>query len=136
MLSGRYVTDKLSRHWSQNKSGYCCLPGCTGQVIGSLDHIMLSCPALSMTRSSLIDLSLSVASESNLISDIITSAISDPSVMNVMQFLLDCSSLPAVQRLKQSSNHHFISRLFYLTRTWCYSIHRARMTKLGLFQYI
>ena len=35
MLSGRYVTDKLSRHWSQNKSGICSLPGCTGQAIGS-----------------------------------------------------------------------------------------------------
>ena len=136
MLSGCYVTDKLSRHWSQNKSGICSLLGCTGQAIGSLDHIMLFCPALSTTRISLINLSLSVALESNLISDIITSAINDPSVKNVMQFLLDCSSLQAVQRLKQNSNHHLISRLFYLTRTWCYSIHRARMTKLGLFQYI
>ena len=136
MLSGRYVTDKLSRHWSHNKSGICCLPGCSGQETGSLEHLMLFCPALSTTRSSLLDLSLSVASESNLISDIILSAINEPSVEIRMQFLLDCSSIPAVQRLKQSSNHHFISRLFYLTRTWCYSIHRARMTKLGLFQYL
>ena len=136
MLSGRYVTDKLSRHWSQNKSGICCLPGCSGQDLGSLEHIMLFCPALSITRSSLLDLSLSVASESNLISDIIFSAINNPSVEILMQFLLDCSCIPAVQRLKQNNYHNFISQLFYLTRTWCYSIHRARMTKLGLFQYI
>ena len=35
MVSGRYVTDKLSRHWTQNKAGICSIPTCTGQDIGS-----------------------------------------------------------------------------------------------------
>ena len=28
MLSGRYLTDKLQRHWTHNKAGACLLPGC------------------------------------------------------------------------------------------------------------
>ena len=46
MLSGRYPTDKLVRHWSRNKSGVCLLPGCSGSALGSLEHILLQCPTL------------------------------------------------------------------------------------------
>ena len=41
MLSGRYITDNLSRHWNQNKLGLCIIPGCTGDDVGSLEHYLL-----------------------------------------------------------------------------------------------
>ena len=48
MLSVCYVTDKLSRHWNQNKLGLLCtIPGCTGDETGFLEHYLLCCPALS-----------------------------------------------------------------------------------------
>ena len=50
MLSGRYVTDQLSRYWTTNKAGLCTIPGCTDQAPGSLEHLLLLCPALSDTR--------------------------------------------------------------------------------------
>ena len=51
MLSGRYPTDQLSRHWNQqNRAGYCLLQGCSGKAEGSLEHIILHCPALLSTR--------------------------------------------------------------------------------------
>ena len=51
MLSGRYRTDHLVRHWSKtNPTGLCRLPGCTGDMIGDLQHILLYCPALKDTR--------------------------------------------------------------------------------------
>ena len=50
MLSGRYRTDRLSRHWTKdNPNGYCRLPGCHDQV-GDLQHILLSCTALTESR--------------------------------------------------------------------------------------
>ena len=51
MLSGRYRTEKLCSHWSNNKSGY-CLSGCSSQV-EDLSHILLDCPSLSKTRNTL-----------------------------------------------------------------------------------
>ena len=41
MLSGRYPTDKLVRHWSKNKSCVCLLLGCSGSALGSLEHLLL-----------------------------------------------------------------------------------------------
>ena len=47
MLSGRYRTDRLARHWSKtNPSGLCLLPDCDGDSIGSLEHY---CQALKQT---------------------------------------------------------------------------------------
>ena len=39
MLSGRYLTDKLQRHWTMNKTGVCLLPTCSPPAEGSLEHI-------------------------------------------------------------------------------------------------
>ena len=54
MLSGRYLTDRLQRHWTQNKSGKCLLPNCLPEAEGSLEHLLLHCPALSHTRSGVL----------------------------------------------------------------------------------
>ena len=46
MLSGRYRTELLARHWSSNKNGFCLSPSCTAaQVQESLKHILLWCPS-------------------------------------------------------------------------------------------
>ena len=135
MLSGRYVTDRLSRHWTQNKSGTCSIPGCSGQDLGSLEHLLLYCPALSDTRDKMLRLCQAVASEHEHLHFIISSVLSSQSEATVMQFLLDCSPFPAVVYLKQDSLSPLLERLFYVTRTWCYSMHRSRMTKLGLNQF-
>ena len=135
MLSGRYVTDKLSRYWTQNKAGICSIPTCTGQDIGSLEHLLLFCPALSDARESMVELWQAVATEHQELHSIIYSVLSGQTVETFVQFLLDCSCFPAVIRLKQNSGLQLVSRLFYLTRSWCHSMHRSRMNKLGLLQY-
>ena len=57
MISGRYCTDKLARHWSsRNPSGLCLLPGCDGLHVGSLEHILLHCQALADVGSGVINL--------------------------------------------------------------------------------
>ena len=124
MLSGRYVTDQLSRHWTDNKTGVCSLPTCTGQEIGSLEHLLLFCPALSETRIRVIGLCLSVASEHEELEKIIYTCLFSQNV-----------NVQPVIKLKQASCLNLIKRLFYITRSWCYAIHRSRMNKLGLLEY-
>ena len=46
MLSGRYLTDKLQRHWTSNQVGECLLPRCNPPSAGTLEHLLLFCPAL------------------------------------------------------------------------------------------
>ena len=71
MLSGRYLTDRLQRHWTQNKSGKCLLPNCLPAAEGSLEHLLLFCPALSTTRSKLLSLCAKTATEDDKLSEII-----------------------------------------------------------------
>ena len=137
MLSGRYVTDQLARHWRGNSSGMCTTPSCPGTEVGSLEHLLLFCPALEQERTQIKTLCSNIALESNDLHTIIHSVMcTDTSVDTVIQFLLDCSSLPAVIRARQALGDLIIDRLFYLTRTWCYTMHRSRMIKLGLQQYV
>ena len=56
MLSGRYLTDKLQRHWTMNKTGVCLLPTCSPPAEGSLEHILLHCPAVSETCAKILKL--------------------------------------------------------------------------------
>ena len=135
MLSGRYVTDQLSRHWTTNVAGICSLPGCSGKDLGSLEHLLLSCPSLNDTRSRIVELWLSVADTQTVFRDIILSVMYDQDVETVIQFLLDCSCFPAVVSLIQRFGSQYVFPLFHLTRSWCYSVHRSRMTKLGLLKY-
>ena len=48
MLSGRYKTEKLRRHFSTNIEGLCEI--CPDKCEGSLEHILLVCSSLSETR--------------------------------------------------------------------------------------
>ena len=49
MLSGRFMTEYLARHWSENKGGYCTFQSCTG-LIGTLEHMLIWCHPLAHTR--------------------------------------------------------------------------------------
>ena len=136
MLSGRYRTDLLACHWTTNRSGVCLLPLCTGSYLGSIEHLLLYCPALQETRNKMMKLMYDVASESPYLYHIISWVLSHPDRKSVMtQFLLDCSSLPIVVNMCQLYGSEMKQRLFYITRNWCYSIHRSRMTQMKLPQY-
>ena len=67
MLSGRYCTDQLARHWSKNREGICLLNGCSGDAVGSLEHILLQCPALHSTRVNLFRLCHVIAKKEPLV---------------------------------------------------------------------
>ena len=133
MLSGRYRTDRLTRHWNiSNPDGLCRLPGCLNQE-GSLEHILLCCPALSEARSRIVSLiSAFLVSRQELFPIIYHYTIENEGFL--LQFLLDPSCLPLVI----STNQNYpdtLKHCLYLARTWCYSIHLSRsklLKQMGL----
>ena len=50
----------------------------------------------------------------------------------MIQLLLDASVLPDVIHLIQNKDTEGINLIFYLTRTYCSSLHKFKMKKLGL----
>ena len=135
MLSGRYQTEDLSKHWTDNKAGVCQLPGCSGSAVGSIEHLLLFCPALEPTRIKMMKLSYEVAARNEHSYHIISWVLSHPDRTVLAQFLLDCSSLTIVANMIQNFGSTIQDDLFYISRNWCYSLHRKRMDLLNLPQY-
>ena len=139
MLSGRYFTDYLQRHWTpDNKEGFCLLPTCKHSAstpLGNLDHLLLFCPALSHTRVKLLDLFSRVSLEHHAIASIVNSVFTKPNHSALLQLLLDCTTMPDVILATQVYGDHVQNRLLYLGRTWCYNIHRERMKLMNLLKF-
>ena len=135
MVSGRYRTEYLCRHWSKNKEGICLLDkGC--QTIEDLPHILLLCPALHPTREKLIKFTLSYCdSIPHPLNAIILSFLT-PTHPQFCQFLVDCSSIAEVISLVQLFGRDSLNHLFHVTRTWCYTLHRERLKMLGRWNAI
>ena len=102
---------------------------------GSLEHILLHCPALHAARTRMFILCHKVSRESEELSTIINMVLQSSEEMLRMQFLLDCTTIPAVIRITQLLGTDTRDRLLYIGRTWCYSIHRERMNQLGLLSF-
>ena len=129
MLSGRYRTEKLRRHWSINQGGYCLLPTCTQQC-EDLQHILLLCPSLKEARDRVWAMWSNHLSDKPHISDCVHHYTKEQDDSHI-QFLLDPSVLPHIISLTQEYGNSVLQTLFYLTRTFCYSVHRARLKLLG-----
>ena len=130
-------TDWLQRHWTQNKSGRCLLPLCSSSVTpGTLEHLLLFCPSLAMKRSNLLNLAVKVAAEHPALANILNHFLfKPPEPSATIQLLLDCTSIPEVIKSKDIYGPVIRDRLLHLGRTWCYSIHRDRMTQLGFLKF-
>ena len=135
MLSGRYRCEQLRRHWSNNP-GYCELEPCfTQSVGGSLEHMLLDCrhcPALGECRQSFISLCQQKLEHNSYLKNIFVKYLDNNSIENQAQFILDPSVLPDVIRLIQDKNNDAVNLIFYLTRTYCHSVHKTKMKLLGL----
>ena len=117
MLSGRYPTDMLRRHWTDNTAGYCLLTGCKPLLVqGTLEHLLLFCPSLGEKRQTLLALVSRVSSEHPILRVILANLFCRSSnTQDLMQLLLDCSVVPYVIQAAQM----IIERLQYLGRAWC-----------------
>ena len=133
-LSGRYRSQALASHWTpQNKEGYCLSTTCF-KVKETVEHILLGCQAYNEQKSKMYSLWLSA--KNPVVYQLVLEALSsDKSYL--LQFILDCSVLPPVIRATQTrvERQTILNELFYLTRTWCFSIHKKRMKILGRWNF-
>ena len=136
MLSGRYPTDQLQRHWTQNKAGICLLPTCaSSKSLGSLEHLLLMCPALAPTRLKLLELAEKVSTNDSAVSSLLLTVIKSGQSQAIMQIILDCSTTPDIISHTQKYGSSVRDKILYFGRTWCYSIHRERMIQMGLLNF-
>ena len=130
MCSGRYRTESLCSHWSKNRNGFCLMSPTCSTTIEDLPHILSSCGALNSARIKLMkftrEYSQTIPSIAHLITNLCT-----PSSPDFCQFLIDCSTIPAVILATQTQGPKVLHHLFHVTRTWVYSLHRERMKLLG-----
>ena len=116
MLSGRYRSESVCRHWSSNKAGLCLLPNCSStEKIEDIPHILISCPSLTTIRSKMIkffsDFSAKLQYPAAVIID---RFLSSNDVIFQTQFLLDCSTLPGVISCQQLYGDKVLYDLFYI----------------------
>ena len=124
MLSGRYRTDKLLRHFDNTKSGNCLT--CGSDVEGSIEHLLLECPVLSTTRDTLYSMLSGRSDLSTQTQLLINNILVSSPASDIVQLLLDCSAVPSVISTQQHSDNT-LCEVFKFTRSWCYSIHVTRM---------
>ena len=135
MLSGRYRTERLCRHWSKNKDGLCLLSSSCDQTMEDLPHILSSCSALTATRDKLADFTTEYSHSVPHIAQLISEHCS-PSSSTFCQFLVDCSTIPDVILATQTHGKEVLFHLFNITRTWVYTLHKTRMKLLGRWNCI
>ena len=136
MMSGRYRTERLCRHWSKNKDGFCLLSSSCAETIEDIPHILSTCTALTATRDKLLDFTVQYSHSVPTIAPLIIEHCT-PASPNFCQFLVDCSTIPDVILATQTP--HGIDVLFHLfniTRTWVYTLHKERMKLLGRWNCI
>ena len=110
------------------QEGYCLADNCS-EITGDLAHMLVQCPALTSTRERLIkfwlDKSVTTPALYKFISEIIRSS---PQAQT--QFIVDPCQFPPIQELWNSLGQDMIDHVYYLTRTFAYYMHRAKMISL------
>ena len=128
MLSGRYKCGSLLKHFSPNVSGVCELCMLEEE---DLTHILLpKCPLLHERKAVLIEHSRNILKDNQHCTELFEAVLLDDNPDNFVQFILDCSTIPAVIRASQL-DRNVLKLLFKICRTWCYSLHRTRLKLLG-----
>ena len=131
MLSGRFRTQKLASHWSDNPEGLCLVPGCTGSV-EELEHILFDCKALEPARARLRSSWHQKAFATSFLYQLILTILATPK-LEFCHFVLDPSSHPQTIIAEQIHGRRVHTELFYLTRNWCYVMHKERLKAMGLW---
>ena len=122
MISGRYRSEALCRYWSDNKGGYCRAPTCY-QAPGTLEHLLVVCPALDIVRERLytmwLEKSVMFPALHSTIRDVL-----DSDVPTKVQFILEPLAIPLVGALAKMHGQRFMEQLSYINRTFAFYMHR------------
>ena len=147
MLSGRYVTDHRTRHWSKtNPNGLChlCLAtskrdDCSTPIhipLGSLEHLLLECQELEDARSNARLLWVKYTEDKPKIRELVSGVEHEEKWVPDMQLLLDPTVCPSVIIAAQQIGTGIYCHLLYLSRTWYHMLHTRRMKLLKLLNVV
>ena len=132
LLSGRYRTEGLMKHWSSNKSGFCLLSRKCNNSVEDIPHFLATCPALDKRRNELLCYTAEFAST---LPDVVSETLlllCCPTAPLFIQFILDCSTIPSVIKLSQEfMQFDILESFFEVSRTWAYALHRERLKLLN-----
>ena len=135
MLSGRYRTCWLRRHWGGDPSGDCQIPGCMPGSPGTLAHVATGqCRGLADATAAAAEQWAHFAFTYPHIHPLLRSIATDASSEEFLAFLLDPTTNARVITLAQQVGKDVMSEVSFLTRSWLYEHHRARLRALGLWQ--
>lgn len=119
----------LCRFWSTNRTGECLSTTCIN-VDGTLEHLLISCPALEHISHRLHSLwCLKTLDCPPLHSLIVRILGSEPEIK--MRFILDSTACPQIIQLVQAFGQEIQDRILYLTRTWAFAMHKHKLKLLG-----
>ena len=129
MMSGRFRSDYLCRHWSSNKQGYCLAETCD-QIRGDLEHLLLHCQALSVERHRLwkmfFDHSVGYPALYYFLEKLEKS---QPKIK--MQFFLDPTAFLEILDIFNLFGQKVVNHVYYLIRTYAYYLYRGRQLLMG-----
>ena len=115
MVSGRYRSDYLCRHWTPtNKKGFCLADTCY-EVMGDLVHMLGACPALQSVRERLFKFWMDRSTTTQALHRFITVMVCAPPKA-LTQCVLDPSQFPAILAIWNSLGQDIINHTYYLTQ--------------------
>ena len=134
MISGRYRTQRLLRHWNLKSSGSCLLTSECSGVLEDIQHILKICPGLLDVRQRLLNFTRDYCS--NLPYEVSSLILShcNPLSNKFCEFLLDCSSLPAIIKFVQETTPDSLIPFFDISRIWVFVLHRERLKKMNMWK--
>ena len=134
MLSGRYRTDWLRRHWSGDSTGFCRVPGCSGSTLGTLSHLATGdCPGLALVTQEASTHWTNFLNDQPYLRPLILQVTSGDKAA-FLGFLLDPTTHHSVISLTQTHGDLVTEHTCHLTRSWLYIHHRARFRALDLWE--
>ena len=119
MLSGRYRTESLYSHWRIHSKGVCLLSPACSTTTEDLQHILSNCCVLTLTRDKLMDFTVKYCSQVPTCISQLIHEYTNIANKYFHQFLIDCSTLPAVISATIAHGPDVHHHLFNITRTWC-----------------
>ena len=134
LISGRFKTDYLARHWTkENPDGFCLL--CSHlKLHDTVEHFLVFCCSLAQARENVMKYWQSFSSEDDILRNLLAVKLGSPT-QTLVQFLIDPSAdsdfIQGVQQKVIQSDD-----VFKLTRTWCYALQRLKLQLTGKFRKI
>ena len=122
MASGRFRTESLSKHWSENKAGHCKATSCD-MIPGTLEHLLIGCPALDTVRQRMYTMWLARTVMFPTLHSTIKNIL-HANEQTIVQFILEPLAFSEVATSFKIHGQRFIDQLSYLTRTFAFYIDR------------